>query len=197
MSKSGSPWLRTRAKALRKEMTPQEVILWRLLHDGELRALHWRRQFPLGQYILDFVSHPARLVVEVDGAQHGEAEQVEHDRQRTAWLTAQGYQVLRFWNFETKAAQNDIWLTIYAAALKTPARSRIEGWRTENIRQTKQANARLPLDGGGVARAARDGGGVGEELGESPHEAKPQTSRASPPQSPLRGDSSPIEGEQG
>jgi len=63
------------------------------------------------------------------------------------------------------------------------------------LRHIKEALL-LPLDGGGVARTARDGGGVGEDRGESPHEAKPQSSRASPPQSSLRDDSSPIEGEQ-
>jgi very-short-patch-repair endonuclease len=148
-------------------MTPQERIIWSLLRDGELRALNWRRQAPLGDYIVDFVSHAARLIVEVDGAQHGEAKQVEHDDRRTAWLNAQGYQVLRFWNCEAKTVQNEIWLAIHAAASKTPAQVRMQRWRTENLKQTMQANINLPLDGGGGREAAGGGARADDEGGAS------------------------------
>jgi very-short-patch-repair endonuclease len=193
MKRMSSPWLSNKSKAMRSEMTHQERIIWRLLRDGELSALNWRRQVAIGNYIVDFISHSARIVVEVDGAQHGEAKQIDHDISRTAWLNAEGYQVLRFWNFETRASQNDIWLTIHAAASQTPAHARMQRWRAENIKQTIQANAHLPLDGGGGREAA--GGGArtspeenasGDSTGEAggPH-----------PLSHASRDSSPIEGE--
>lgn len=76
-------WIRSRAKQMRKEMTPHENAMWGVLHEGELIALNWRRQVAFGDYILDFVSHPARLVIEVDGSQHAEAGQAARDEARS------------------------------------------------------------------------------------------------------------------
>jgi len=135
-------------------MTPQERIVWNVLRTDELRALHWRRPSALGGYILDFVSHSAELVVEVDGAQHGDRDQIEHDGKQTAWLKAQGYRVLRFWNYETKVAQNEIGLAVHGGAMQTPARIRMQRWRAADFKNSKQANANLPLDGGGGREAA-------------------------------------------
>jgi very-short-patch-repair endonuclease len=192
MKRMSSPWLRSRSKTLRAEMTPQERVIWRLLRDGELGALNWRCQVALGDYIVDFVSHSARLIVEVDGAQHGEAAQIEHD-DSTAWLNSQGYQVLRFWNCETKVSQNDIWLTIRAAALKTSARARMLRWRTENIELTMHANANLPLDGGGGREAA--GGGARANNEEEASRGTAGNAGGPHPLSHASRDSSPIEGE--
>jgi very-short-patch-repair endonuclease len=188
MSERSSPWLKSRAKAMRAEMTPQEKIIWRLLHDGELIALNWRRQAAFGKYLLDFVSHAADLVVEIDGAQHGEKAQVAHDAQRSVWLKSQGYRVLRVWNAEALKERDGVWRTIHAAASETPALVRMQRWR-EAI-----GTSHLPLDGGGGERMRAGGGvrasGEGEVSGDftgnlsGPH-----------PLSHAARDSSPIEGE--
>ncbi len=86
------------ARRLRKHPTDAERLLWRHLRLRQLGGYKFRRQQPLGPYIVDFVCLAKRLIVEVDGGQH--AEQAEEDAQRTAWLEAQGFRVLRFWNTE-------------------------------------------------------------------------------------------------
>ena len=62
------------------------------------RGLHFRKQAPIGKYIVDFCCHSARMIIEVDGGQHGEEAGQVRDAERTAWLESQGYRVLRFWN---------------------------------------------------------------------------------------------------
>ena len=85
----------TRAKAFRREMTPPEARLWQWLRAGRMRGLKFRRQHPVGPYILDFYCADAKLAVEVDGAVHDGAEQASHDRRRTAWLGTRGIRVIR------------------------------------------------------------------------------------------------------
>jgi len=98
------------ARRLRKHPTDAERLLWRHLRLRQLGGYKFRRQQPLGPYIVDFVCLEQRLIVEVDGGQH--AEQTEDDAQRTAWLEAEGFRVLRFWNTEvlqdTKTVQEVI-----------------------------------------------------------------------------------------
>lgn len=86
-----------RARRLRREMTPQERILWRALRES-LPGAHFRKQVPMGSYIVDFACHSAKLVIEVDGGQHGDARGLAHDEARTHFLESEGYRVLRFWN---------------------------------------------------------------------------------------------------
>ncbi|MEP6966989.1 MAG: DUF559 domain-containing protein [Pseudomonadota bacterium] len=85
-----------RARHLRREMSLPEVILWEHLRKGKLGALRFRRQHPIGPYILDFYCPSARLVVEIDGEGHGHPDQENHDRARDRWLGARGLTVLRF-----------------------------------------------------------------------------------------------------
>ncbi|MBI4922104.1 MAG: endonuclease domain-containing protein [Devosia nanyangense] len=82
-----------RAKALRRAMSQPEKVLWSLLRRNR-QQFHFRRQHPLGPYILDFYCAEARLCVEVDGPVH--AERIEHDTRRTQWLAAEGIRVIRF-----------------------------------------------------------------------------------------------------
>ena len=89
-----------RAKQLRKDSTDAERGLWRVLRSRQLAGYKFRRQQPLGPFIVDFVCFEARLVVEIDGGQHGEKEQLAHDSKRTAWLQNENFRVLRFWNHE-------------------------------------------------------------------------------------------------
>lgn len=74
-------------------------MLWRQLRLWQIDGYKFRRQQPLGHYIVDFVCLEKRLVVEVDGGQHAE-QQMKYDSERDAWLAAQGFSVLRFWNDE-------------------------------------------------------------------------------------------------
>ena len=87
-----------RARRLRKRMTEAERFLWYKLRCRQLSGMKFRRQQPKGPFIVDFVCFEHRMIVEVDGGQH--AEQALHDMQRSRWLEAQGYRVLRFWNNE-------------------------------------------------------------------------------------------------
>jgi len=86
------------ARALRHNMTEAERRLWRRLRMRELSGFKFRRQRPMGNYVVDFVCLDRRLIIEVDGGQH--AEQVDRDERRSAWLASRGFRVLRFWNNE-------------------------------------------------------------------------------------------------
>jgi very-short-patch-repair endonuclease len=87
---------RSRARKLRKELTDAEQALWQRLRYKQLDGHKFRRQQPLGPYIVDFACFEKRLVIEVDGGQHAEKPLI--DAKRTAWLTSQGFRVVRFWN---------------------------------------------------------------------------------------------------
>ena len=86
------------AWTLRKRMTPQEIKLW--VHLRALRRLgyHFRRQSPIPPYIVDFECRRAKLIIEVDGGQHGLNKCASRDTVRDECLQASGYRVLRFWN---------------------------------------------------------------------------------------------------
>ena len=85
-----------RARELRNNLTDAERCLWHELKRRQIAGVKFRRQQPIGHFIVDFVCFERRVIVEVDGGQH--AEQLYCDYQRTRWLEAQGYRVLRFWN---------------------------------------------------------------------------------------------------
>ena len=86
------------ARTLRKHPTDAEQNLWRELRYMKLQGFHFRRQVPIGPYVADFICHSAKLIIELDGGQHNEPEDIAYDRRRTSWLGTQGYQVIRFWN---------------------------------------------------------------------------------------------------
>jgi very-short-patch-repair endonuclease len=88
---------RTRAIELRKEPAPAEAQLWAYLRNDKL-GISFRRQHAIGNYIADFCSPKAKLIIELDGSQH--LEQEEYDKERTKYLEFQGYTVLRFWNHD-------------------------------------------------------------------------------------------------
>ena len=85
----------SRARELRKKATEAEKRMWRALRE-KFPGAKFRRQVPIGPYYADFFSFPAKLVIEVDGGQHGETQ--DYDARRTAFLEAQGLRVIRFWN---------------------------------------------------------------------------------------------------
>jgi len=84
-----------RAAGMRRPLTPPEARLWTQIKGGGAEGLKFRRQHPIGPYILDFYCHAARLAVEVDGAGHDDPAQIAHDERRTLWLASQGVEVLR------------------------------------------------------------------------------------------------------
>ena len=86
------------ARNLRKRQTRAEHFLWRQLRARHLREAKFRRQVPVGNYIVDFVSFEKKIVIELDGGQH--AETTASDAARDAWLQGRGYKVLRFWDNE-------------------------------------------------------------------------------------------------
>jgi very-short-patch-repair endonuclease len=102
------------ARALRKRLTPQEVKLWVKLRELKPLGFHFRRQAPIGRYIVDFVSFSSRLVIEADGGQHGMPDGVASDQARDDFLRSQGFQVLRFWNSEIDANLEGVMETIFS-----------------------------------------------------------------------------------
>ncbi len=89
------------AKQLRRNMTDVEVKLWNALRDRRFENFKFRRQVPIGKYIVDFVCQDRKLIVELDGSQH---EGSRYDEVRDAWLKSVGYKVLRFWNIDINQA---------------------------------------------------------------------------------------------
>jgi len=88
------------ARKLRYEQTDAERVLWARLRNKRLEGVKFRRQQPVGPYIVDFISFEKKLIVEIDGGQHSEGTVRERDEERTKWLEEGGYRVLRFWNNE-------------------------------------------------------------------------------------------------
>jgi very-short-patch-repair endonuclease len=84
------------ARRLRHAPTDAEARLWCRLRAGRMLAYKFRRQQPIGRFVVDFSCMRGRLVVELDGGQH--LERTDQDSQRTVWLESQGFKVIRFWN---------------------------------------------------------------------------------------------------
>jgi adenine-specific DNA-methyltransferase len=100
MKDSGHPSGRERARRLRAAGTEVERRLWARLRNRRLKGAKFRRQHPIGNYVVDFLCRESCLVVELDGGQHGEERQRRSDERRTEYLESLGYRVLRFWNVE-------------------------------------------------------------------------------------------------
>ena len=106
------------ARQLRRSATLAEVRLWSRLRRKQLAGFRFRRQHPLGNYIVDFFCPEARLVVEADGGQHGEDN--AHDAARTEWLEKCGYRALRFWNTDILASTEEVLAAILGALRARP-----------------------------------------------------------------------------
>ena len=87
-----------KARELRKNLTPQERKMWQLLRNHRFQGYDFRRQYPIGCYIVDFICRSKKIIIEIDGSQHNQAENLEYDKKRTEYLKTLGYQVIRFWN---------------------------------------------------------------------------------------------------
>ena len=108
------------ARALRKNLTPQEVKLWVKLRELKPLGFHFRRQAPIGRYIVDFVSFRSQLIIEADGGQHGMAGGARSDQVRDVFLLSQGFRVLRFWNSDIDANLAGVMQSILGALNQSP-----------------------------------------------------------------------------
>jgi very-short-patch-repair endonuclease len=103
------------ARRLRRDQTDEEKELWRALRAGRFAGFKFRRQHPLGKYLLDFYCPAAKLSIELDGFQHGQPEQQERDRKREGFLASEGIEELRFWNHQWRNNREGILLEIWNA----------------------------------------------------------------------------------
>ena len=126
--------LLNRAKSLRSHQTDAEQRLWRELRAHRFMGLKFKRQKPIGPYIVDFVCFEPRLVIELDGGQH--ADQMAYDHKRDVFLQAQGFAVLRFWNnqalSETGAVLEAIRLKVLELSTLSPNPSPASGRGEQN-----------------------------------------------------------------
>jgi very-short-patch-repair endonuclease len=99
-------------------MTKAEGRIWSRLRARRFQGYSFRRQLPIGPYIVDFVCLDARLIIEIDGGQHASTE-AERDKKRDAWLRAQGFVILRYWNNDVLTNLNGV-LEHIADALSQP-----------------------------------------------------------------------------
>jgi very-short-patch-repair endonuclease len=106
---------RDTARRLRKKATYAEIKLWRHLRQVPMLGSHFRRQVPIGPYVADFACMASKLLIEVDGGQHGEGVNAKRDEVRTRWLDAEGYRVIRFWNNDIINNIAGVMEVIYAA----------------------------------------------------------------------------------
>lgn len=111
------PAQRDFARELRNQPIEAERRLWHFLRAGKIHGHKFRRQAAIGPYIVDFVCFAEKFVIELDGPQHLQTESAEYDAQRTQWLAARGFHVLRFRNQEldenihavVEAIARDLW----------------------------------------------------------------------------------------
>ena len=114
------------AKGMRRGPTDAEAALWRKVRVGRLGEFKFKRQQPIGSYIVDFVCFDRRLILEVDGGQHDQIT----DTERTCWLEEQGFRVLRFWNNEVLTNMDGVLEAVLRAlSQSTPSPARGEGLR--------------------------------------------------------------------
>jgi very-short-patch-repair endonuclease len=127
-------WLNERARQLRAEQTPHEHSLWQQLRANRFSGFKFKRQQVIGSYIVDFVCFGKRLIIELDGSQHADSK---NDAGRDAWLIAQGFRVLRFWNNHVQsqldAVLESIWNALHeqSSPLPNPSPARGEGLESE------------------------------------------------------------------
>ena len=107
---------RQNAKTMRRVMTDAELKLWNEVRAHRLMGLGFRRQVPIGPYIIDFACPTHQLILEVDGCQHAEPEAAEMDATRDAFLKGRGWTVLRFWNDDVLRGIDDVGRHIVIAA---------------------------------------------------------------------------------
>lgn len=97
-----------RSRELRLWLTPPEQKLWHRLNRRRQGGIKFRRQAAIGPFIADFLSHDARIIIELDGETHGGDMQSRKDEARTAYLERQGFRVVRFCNAEVRESLDEV-----------------------------------------------------------------------------------------
>ena len=110
--------LRTNARALRRNSTDAERLLWAAIRDHRLNGASFRRQVPIENYVADFICHAAKLVVELDGGQHFSDSAEQADVKRSATIEAKGFLVLRFSNHDVMTNRIGVLETIATAVVE-------------------------------------------------------------------------------
>lgn len=95
-----TPFAQLKSKELRQNSTEAEKKLWNILRNNQINNLHFKRQKPIGNYIVDFVCLKEKIIIELDGGQHNEPKNIAHDKERTNYLISLGYKIIRIWNNE-------------------------------------------------------------------------------------------------
>jgi very-short-patch-repair endonuclease len=121
MKQTLSPNILQNARELRTRLTDAEQLLWHVLRNRSFCGYKFRRQHPVGRYILDFYCHEQMLAVELDGGVHGAEEQAHYDAERTKELEGAGIRVLRFWNSQVLTETESVLLTLFAALAESPS----------------------------------------------------------------------------
>jgi very-short-patch-repair endonuclease len=121
MKETLSPNILQNARELRARLTDAEQLLWHVLRNRSFCGYKFRRQHPVGRYILDFYCHEQMLAVELDGGGHGAEEQAHYDSERTKELEGAGLSVLRFWNNQVLTETESVLLTLFAALTESPS----------------------------------------------------------------------------
>ncbi|MFZ0887420.1 MAG: endonuclease domain-containing protein [Candidatus Binataceae bacterium] len=111
-----------RAHRLRRNQTDAERKMWALLRDRRLCGVKFRRQRPIGSFIVDFCCLERKLIIELDGGQHGEPSQAQADARRSRFLRAGGYRVLRFWDSDALNDPHSV-LELIVQALRSETQS--------------------------------------------------------------------------
>lgn len=123
---------RGNARRLRREMTDAERKLWYAVRARRFEGLAFRRQAPVGPFIVDFFCPKHRLIVELDGGQHGADQTLRYDAQRTAWLAANGYRVTRFWNRDVLTNFDGVLNAIREAIGQSDASDTAAAWEVKS-----------------------------------------------------------------
>jgi very-short-patch-repair endonuclease len=108
-----------RAKHMRSNQTDHEKIIWQILRSQRFQQLKFRRQQPIGRYIVDFICFSPKIIIECDGGQHATATQ--YDLKRDNYLARQGFRVLRFWNNEILFNRDGVMSAIWHACFDSPS----------------------------------------------------------------------------
>jgi very-short-patch-repair endonuclease len=108
-------------RSLRRDMTDAERIIWNAIRAHRMHGVSFRRQTPIGPFIVDFVCHSALVIIEIDGGQHYETENIKRDARCGAFLTSKGYRILRFNNHEVMINREGVLETIATAIMASPS----------------------------------------------------------------------------
>ena len=134
----------TRARNLRQTMPEPQRRFWRLLRDRRFAGYKFRREHPIGRYVLDFFCAEAKVSLELDGSQHGTPQEHTHDEQKEAYLASRGILTKRFWNShvrrESELVKNALWRLLQECAahpknVPTQENARSRSWPPRGIKE--------------------------------------------------------------